>query len=313
MKKWMFVMIAALCLSLCACGGESAKPAADEKTITFTDDLGVELTIAPPERVACLSAGLADIWTAADGADQIVATTNATWTYYDLPLGEDTVNLGVAGSLDLEALIASQPDLILASGGADHNHDTNETLRAAGLTVATFTINDLSDYLEMLKVATELTGCPENYETYGEQVRKQAEEAIARADGSSPRVLYVRVTGSSCKVKNSEDSVLGRMLSELGCVNIADGDHALLEQLSMEAILQADPDYIFAVCHSSSDPAKAQKVLDETLFQNPAWNSLTAVQEDRFHLLTDPMFFNLKPNGRWGEAYAQLADILYPA
>ncbi len=316
--KRMLAMIAALCLLLSACGMEQTRTGHTEETagearITFTDDMGVELSIAPPERVACLSAGLADVWTAAGGAGQIVATTNATWTYYDLPLAEDTVNLGVAGSLDLEALIASQPDLILASGGADHNQDTNETLREAGLTVATFTINDLSDYLRMLEIAAELTGCPENYDLYGEQVRQRADGAIARADGSRPTVLYIRATGSSCKVKNSEDSVLGRMLAELDCVNIADGDQTLLEELSMEAILQADPDYIFAVCHSSSDPAKAQKVLDETLFQNPAWNSLTAVEEGRFHLLTDPMFFNLKPNAQWGEAYEMLADILYPA
>ena len=48
--------------------------------------------------------------------------------------------------------------------------------------------------------------------------------------------------GCSCKVKNSENSVLGEMLAALGCVNIADSDASLLEELSMEAILAADPE-----------------------------------------------------------------------
>ena len=26
----------------------------------------------------------------------------------------------------------------------------------------------------------------------------------------------------------------------------------------------------------------------------------------------DPNLYNLKPNGRWGEAYEKLADMLYP-
>ena len=81
------------------------------------------------------------------------------------------------------------------------------------------------------------------------------------------------------------------------------------EQLSMEAILQADPDFIFVV-EQSADPAVAKAVLEETLFSNPAWQTLTAVREDRVHVM-DSALYNLKPNARWGEAYEKLADILY--
>ena len=44
---------------------------------------------------------------------------------------------------------------------------------------------------------------------------------------------------------------------------------------------------------------------------NPAWQSLTAVREGRYHVM-DHKLYNLKPNGRWAEAYETLADILYP-
>ena len=44
-------------------------------------------------------------------------------------------------------------------------------------------------------------------------------------------MLYLRASGSSCKVKNSENSVLGEMLADLGCTNIADSDESLLENL----------------------------------------------------------------------------------
>lgn len=50
--------------------------------------------------------------------------------------------------------------------------------------------------------------------------------------------------------------------------------------------------------------------MEQTLTASPAWNSLTAVQEGRYHVM-DKTLYHLKPNDRWGEAYQQLADILY--
>lgn len=286
-------------------------PSLSETAVTFTDDLGRLVTVDRPERVACLIASFADIWYLAGGAEQIVAATNATWTYFDLPLQEDVVNLGATKELNLEALIACEPDLVLASCGTDRNLELESTFDRMGLTVAYFQVDTFEDYLRMLKVCTEITGLSENYEIYGSNVRTQVTEALARADGSHPKVLYIRATGSSCKVKGSEGNVLGEMLANLDCDNIADRENSLLEQLSLEAILQNEPDYIFVVLQSA-DPADAQQVLENTLLKNPAWNTLRAVREGKYYVM-DPNLYNLKPNERWGEAYAELADILYPA
>lgn len=333
MKKINFVIILCLCcpLLLTACGSPADTPSppethsdADSETdsradletdsetaVTFTDDLGRQVTIDRPERVVCLIASFADIWYLAGGVEQIVATTNATWTYFDLPLREDIVNLGAAKELNIEKLIACEPDFVLASCGTDRNTELESAFDEMGINTAYFSVNTFDDYLRMLKVCTEITGFSENYETYGTAVRSQVENALARANGSRPSVLYIRATGSSCKVKNSEDSVLGEMLANLDCENIADREGSLLEQLSIESILFNDPDYIFVVLQSA-DPADAREVLETTLLQNPAWASLTAVQEGRYYVM-DPNLYNLKPNERWGEAYEKLADILYPA
>lgn len=284
--------------------------ASEETIVSFTDDLGRELSIPRPERVVTLIASFADVWCLAGGAESLVGVTSAVWTYYDLPLREDVVNLGSAKELNLEALIDCQPELVLASCGTDRDVELEETFEKMGIPAAYFSVNSFEDYLRMLEVCTELTGKTENYGVYGLDVQEVVDRAIARADGSQPRVLYIRATGSSCKVKGSTDTVLGQMLRNLGCRNIADGENTLLEQLSMEAILQEDPDYIFVVLQSA-DPKDAQEVLETTLLNNPAWQSLTAVQEGRYYVM-DPNLYNLKPNGRWGEAYEKLADILYP-
>lgn len=314
MKKTWAILLP-ICLLLSGCGMEktSAQPSEtiSDTALTFTDDLGRQVTVDHPQRVACLTASFADVWCTAGGAGQLVAATNATWTYFDLPLREDIVDLGASKQIRLEQLVACEPDLVLASCGTDRNVELEDFLEQLGIPVAYFSVNSFGDYLRMLKICTQITERPDNYERYGVAVQDQVDAALSRADGSRPRVLYIRVTGSSCKVKNSEGTVLGEMLAALDCENIADREGSLLQQLSMEVILQKDPEHIFVVLQSA-DPADARKVLETTLLQDPAWKSLTAVQEGRVSLM-DQTLFNLKPNARWGEAYEQLAQILYPA
>ena len=188
--------------------------------------------------------------------------------------------------------------------------DLLPTLEQAGIPTAYFEVSTFEDYLAMLEVCTRVTGRPELYEQYGEQVRAQVDAAVARAEGKEgPSVLYLRATGSSCKVKNSENSVLGEMLAALGCVNIADSDASLLEELSMEAILAADPERIFIVMQGS-DQEKVRQTLESAVLSNPAWQQLSAVKNGRVYYM-DQQLYNLKPNARWGEAYEKLAEILY--
>ena len=304
MKKIIAILLMILMLSGCSV------PEPEVEGFTFNDDLGREVTVTSTERVACLIGSFADIWYLAGGVDSIVAAAKDTWTYFDLPLKEDVVNLGGTKELDLEQLIACEPDFIIASCNTAAQVDLQETFDTMGMTVAYFDVSTFEDYLRVLKLFTQITDVVELYRLYGEMVSHEVDRAIARADGSRPSVLYIRASGSSVKVKNSEGSVLGEMLRDLDCRNIADSQGSLLEQLSMEVILQEDPDFIFLIMQSA-DPSAAEQVVEATLLSNPAWNSLTAVREGRFHVL-DQTLYNLKPNERWGEAYDQLAQILYP-
>lgn len=290
--------------------GGSAVSSSQTQAITFTDDLGRTVTLERPERVAALIGSFADIWCLAGGQDSLVATANDAWTSFDLGLDDSVLDLGGVKEPNFEILLSAQPDLVLASCNTTANVDMRTSLEQANIPVAYFDIQHFSDYQRMLEICTQLTGCPERYTQYGEEVGKEIEQAVARQDGSAPTVLCMRTTGSSCKVKGSQDFLLGEMLADLGCVNVADQDSALLEDLSLEAIMAADPDYIFVVLQGS-DPTDAQQTLERTLLSNPAWGSLRAVQENHFYTLEHTLY-NLKPNARWGEAYEKLADILYP-
>ena len=224
-------------------------------------------------------------------------------------------NLGAVKTPSTETLLASQPDFVLGSTKTAADVELLDMLDSMGIPGACFDVSSFDDYLHLLDICTQITGDEEAYETYGVKVQEQiddARERAARARGgdAAPSVLYIRATGSSCKVKGSQGTVLGEMLADLGCVNVADSETALLEELSLETILAADPDYIFAVLQGA-DNSDAQAMLEGTLLSNPAWEGLTAVRQGRFHIM-DQKLYNLKPNARWGEAYEKLADLLYP-
>ena len=286
--------------------------AADGTTLTFTDDLDREVTVpVQPQRVAVLLGSYADVWCLAGGQDTLVAAADDAWTDFDLNLGDEVANLGSLMEPNLEELIAAQPDLVIASSNTTSNVELLPSLEDLGVPVIYFGVNSFNDYLEMLDVCTQITGQTQNYQTYGLDVQAQVEKAKEQDDGSAPTVLLLRSASTSCKVKNSKGTVLGEILADLGAVNIADSDTSLLEDLSMERIIADDPDYIFVVFQGSDQDA-ARKTLNAALTSNPAWDTLSAVQNGNFYLMEKELY-HLKPNARWGEAYQKVADILYPA
>ena len=314
MKRMVCALLCGVLLTtLSACGGEeqdSTETKNPEEAVTFTDDLGREVTLAKPRRVAALIGSFADVWCLAGGHGTLVAAADDCCFQFVLVLLFSVFIFGGVREPNVEKLLAAEPDFVLGSTKTAADVELLDLLEQSGIGVAYFDISSFADYLRMLEVCTQLTGCPERYTQYGADVQSQVEQAIARQDGSAPRVLYVRATGSSCKVKNSQGTVLGEMLASLGCVNIADSETGLLETLSMETILAEDPEHIFVVLQGS-DTTKAEQTLEMSLLSNPAWNELTAVREGRYHVM-DQRLYNVKPNARWGEAYEKLADILYP-
>lgn len=279
---------------------------------TFTDDLGREVTVSNPERVATMIGSFTDIWMLAGG--DIVATANDSWTSFDFNLSEDVVNIGSHVEPDVEKLIAAEPDFIIASANTDADIEMEELLTNAGITVAYFAVSNFDDYLHMLKICTDITGRADLYEQNGTAVKAQIDAVRERAaeraqEGvAAPTVLFLRASTTSIKAKGSDGNVCGEMLADLGCINIADSDDSLLDDLSMEAIIAANPDFIF-ITTQGTDADAILKNVEETLFSNPAWGTLDAVKTGRYYMLEKELY-NLKPNARWGEAYEKLEDIL---
>lgn len=306
MMKKLIAVLAAAVFCFFGCSGKTE----DGNGYTFTDDLGRTVTVASHERTAALLGSFADVWMLAGG--EICASAADAWEDFDLDLPNTTVNLGSLKTLSLEGLFAVEPDFVIAGTKSHQNIAWQETLDAAGITAAYFDVISFDDYLEMLKICTDITGREDLYEKNGTAVQAVIEKTLAAAEKrvaehGAPTVLLLRAAASGVKVKNSHGTVLGEMLADLGCVNIADNDENLLENLSLESILTADPERIFVV-PMGGDAEETRMIMESMFAENPAWYELTAVKEGHIHYM-DKRLYNLKPNARWGEAYEQLEAI----
>lgn len=318
MRRLVTVLAAMLLLTACAPGGgdtSSSIPTASASveqsipgTCTFTDSMGntVELE-QPPKRVAALLGSYAETWLLAGG--EVVAVTQDAYDERGLELPEDTVNLGANQQPDLEALFAAEPDLVLLTPDLDGQMALRDSLEAAKIPAAWFKVETFDDYLTMLKICTDLTGRSDLYQKNGLDIQRDIDAAIASVpEGEAPTVLLLRAYSSGVRAKNS-DNIAGAILKDLGAANIADSDSGLLEDLQMESILAADPEFIFVTTMGASQEA-ALKSLDELLHSDPAWQTLTAVKEGRVEVLPKDLF-HYKPNARWGESYQMLAGLMY--
>ena len=312
MRKFLAIGLIATIMALSGCSGANEKETDDvSDTVIFTDALGREISVEKnPSRTAALIGSFADVWQLSGGT--LCAAPEDAWDDFGLELPE-AVNLGGAHSPSFEALLSSAPDFVIASASTAANVDMKEQLEKTGITVAYFDVDNFDDYLEMLDICTDITGRKDLFEKNGLNVKSEIDRIKADFESADipeekRTVLLLRASAGFIKAKGSEGTILGEMLDDMGCINIADSDKSLLDDLSVESVIRKEPYHIFVVT-MGDDTEKALSNLTRMMEENPAWGTLSAVKEDRLHVM-DRKLFNLKPNANWAQAYEKLSGIL---
>lgn len=325
MKPFFSIVLSfMLILSLCACsapafsvpessGAAPLQPDASSsgslaaKTVTLTDSGGESVQIPENPRVVSLYGSYSEAWLLAGGS--LVGVTQDAVDERGLDVGGAQV-VGTVKEPSAEAIIVLEPDLVILSSDIAAQQDMLDVLENAGLTCLSYRMDTFEDYAAMMEQFCGATGHPELLEETVEVPRRQIQLAKEKAptDGAGPRVLLMRAFSTGIKAK-TDDELAGAILKDLGCENIADGNPMMLEDLSLEEVIAANPDFIFVTTMGNEE--KALGYLQSAIDQNPAWSGLTAVKEGRYVVLPKDLF-HYKPNHRWGESYEYLGKILYP-
>lgn len=132
MKRNLIILLCLLLLTGCA----PARMAGEG--YTFTDDTGAVVSVPEkPEKVAVLLSSLADLWITAGGSVDITVGESVERGF--APETVILVDDGAGKTIDLEGLIAANPDFVLYSSDLSGQLECADTLRTAGIPAAGFT------------------------------------------------------------------------------------------------------------------------------------------------------------------------------
>ncbi|MEM8533967.1 MAG: ABC transporter substrate-binding protein [Chloroflexota bacterium] len=256
--------------------GEAAATA-EGYPVTVTDMLGRELTFdAPPERVVALnttnygamaSLGIRPVahWTSDD------QLTDSTYFFED---GESIMSVQAPdGNIDLELVAEAEPDLILAwnQEEVDQMSGIAPVFASEG---ASFE-EDLEPTKEHLRKLGQVFG----REAEAEATITSFEDSFAayqqRVPEEKPSVVRVGVFDDGTVWPLVQDPLCTFVLNT---VARCDYDVAFDGSVDVEALLTLDPDVII---FSNWERILSDEELLSVMEENPLWNELTAVQNDR--------------------------------
>ena len=308
-RNWLYLALCLLfgILFCVACGGKqqtetTTAAKAESGSQAAESTAAAEEGLSADSRVVALSRSGGEMWLLA-GGNLVGATDDAM----DLEgLSKACTSVGKLSAPSAEAILALHPALVLTAPDIPAQREVRKTLEAAGVRCQAVDINKFSDYAAAMKQYTEATGRSDLYESKVAAVEKKIEAVKAELPKEihGKTFLVIRASAAKTRVLKSDHFVVA-MLEDLGLTNAA--PQSLLEQLSMEGMVEANPDYLFVVLQG--DTAEAEAAFQELIAAQPAYQELKAVNTAQVYTLPKE-FFQYKPNARWDEAYALLSEYL---
>jgi iron complex transport system substrate-binding protein len=228
-------------IKLAACAVLAATAATASAAITVRDDDGNIVTLQKPaQRVLAMAPHVTELLFAAGGADKIVGAV----TYSDYPEAAKKIpRVGDNRQIDMERVIAMKPDLIVIwmHGASERQIDM---LRQLGIPMYHSEPLKLDGIADNLVRMGQLMGTEKVAQPAADDIRKQF-AALAKQYSSRPPVrLFYQVWDKPLYTLNGK-SIVSDAIRLCGGVNIFADLKVTAPVVSVEAVLQADPEAIF--------------------------------------------------------------------
>lgn len=269
-----------------------------------TESQETEVSALPedPQSVVALSKSVGELWLLAGGQ-----LTGITDDGLEMEGIGEAKSIGSLAKPSMESILALDPDLVLLTSDLPTHIKAAEDLKSQGIPTLQIKISSFADYDSYMKEFTEVTGKADCYEKNVTEVKADIDQVLedSTVDLAGKNYLEIRVSATKNKVLKN-DYFASEIFNDFGLTNIAQDDSSL-DDLSVEAILAADPDYIFVIPQGKDD--EAQAAYESAFTSDPAWNELSAVKDGQVFVMPKDLF-QYKPNARWAEAYSYVNGIL---
>jgi len=305
-RKTVFYLLVIMCFLFfmvgCGTADEQKQSKTDEQTvdIVVTDDFGNQVKLDHyPERIVSLTPSNTEILFALGLGEKVVGVTS----YCDYP--EEAKDKPKIGDLkgNVEAIVASEPDLVLAKGIL--NDDAVEKLRKLDIPVLCLDPESIEGVYRAIELIAKATGTNEKgEEIIGEMKEKidSVEKKVAKIPQEERLRVFIEV-GSDPLYTAGKETFVDELVVLAGGINIAD-DIKGYQMYSSEAVVKNNPDVILSADSYYVD-------IKQEIKKRAGWEEIKAVQEGKVIDELDTNLLN-RPGPRSALAVELIAKALYP-
>lgn len=249
-KVTIFLIVSAFLMSVlgaCTSTPEKPVPAGQSEPafpLNVTDQMGRVVTIEKmPETIVSLSPGHTEVVFALGLEDRLVGVTE----YCDYPeAAKDKPKVGGYSTVDIEKVVEIQPDLILATN--IHKKDVIPELERLGLTVLNLYPKTLDEVLEAITLVGKCTGREEKASLLvadmENRIKAITDKTANLTEAQRMRVFYVQWHDPLKTV--GSDNRIHELIVLAGGINIAQDLSGISTTISLEAVIEANPEVIIA-------------------------------------------------------------------
>lgn len=287
-NKWLVMLLAVvMVLSFAACGQEPAPAPQPEPTsdvtypVTVKDMAGREVTLEKqPERIvsgyyisssACIALGLTDKMVG-------IEDKSAKRPIYKLaaPALIDLPNVGSAKAFDLEACIATEPDLVILPMKQKDTAQTLQEMGIATLLVLPESHEQLIEMFTLIGTATNTVKQAEKLISYYNTKLSAVTELTRDIPDDEKPVVYLGSTGDILRTAPRE-MYQASLITTAGGKNAGDVlEGSSWTDIDNETFLTMNPDII--VIPTDNFAVSSPDYTAEDVMNNPTFSDVTAVK-----------------------------------
>lgn len=279
---------------------EDSESQANGEALSFTDATGREVSIEGPiESLVVIYPSDAEILSAIGAKDLIVGRgeyVNYPEELLDLP------NVGSGQSLNLEEIVALDPDVVVFDI-LNHSEDQLKSLEDAGLTVVTTAPTATSESIEEnITFLGKLTGHEDEALSLVEEIKSTFDEYGQKADEiNESHTVYFEISPLEYGLWTGGSGTYFDLFTEtLNLENIF-ADTESWAEISEEEVIARNPEYIITTTTYISDDVSPE----EEIMAREGWEDVDAVKNANVYAVDSDIF------GRTGPRLMEAVEILY--
>lgn len=271
-------------------------PLARAEVIQLTQADGEKLQMEQvAARIITLSPHLTELVFAAGAGDALLATVE----YSEFPAAATSIpRVGDAFRLDIERIVALNPDLVIAWDSGNPKAAVQQ-LQRLGLAVWSVEIREPGEIASVLQEIGRAAGTSSQADEAASEMRKRLRQLHDRYRGAETLDYFYQVDSRPLYTINGKH-LISQGLALCGGRNIFAGQPGLAFQVGHESVITANPDAFFApYLADAADPLSNWR----------EWPELEAVRSDALFLLPADEISRATP--RWLDSLELACTLLH--